>query len=542
MSDGSGSPEDVLAAYRDLGCAWVALTDHDQVTAATVAGVVAIRGCERTIIPTQDGRGHMLLYGLAAVPTSSAMRENASAAAFSSLAHPGWQLSWGKWTVTEALDSRVRAIEVYNGFQGGVWIDALWDACLTQGAAPFCTVGDDMHSLSGAGHVGAYAMVYADSCTSASILGSLADGRYYCTLGPQLGIAADGTRLTVSSPDVCDWQFIGRGGQLLEYVAGQQSATYTYTGTESYVRCRAVRVSDGKAAWTNPTFFANWQASVVINDGSGWTSSPLAKLSLDATSDLAPVVDLRLARDAGPWSDWRAYSATIDYSLPSGDGSTTLRVQFRDELGTASDGPPVTVILDTERPQVNQLVSPTHPDPARWFSNSDPVFSWAAADSSGIKGYSYALDHSPGSVPDKLIDSTEAGVSFAGKADGRWYFHVRACDVAGNWSKISTVPILIDTRGPRTVAQGRVRAHRGRWARLRYILSDDLSTKLNVTIVVSRMGRNALAVPRGKQVTGSHRWRFRCRLAKGKYRYAIRARDEAGNPQRPLGRSTLTIY
>ena len=540
LSDGTGTPEQMLSRYRDLGCAWVALTDHDDVTGGTVAGVVAIPACERTIRPTASQYSHMLLYGLAAVPTSMGMRENAAAAAFSSLAHPDWQWPWGKWTVQEALDSRVKAVEVYNGL--GYWSEALWDACLTRGTAPFCTVADDQHDVPGAGHAGAYAMVYADSCTSANILQSLADGSYYCTLGPWLSIAENGMRFTVSSPDVCDWQFIGAGGSLLDSVAGSASASYAYTGSESYVRCKAVRVSDGKPAWTNPIFFADWRASVVVNVGSGWTASPEVKLSVDAASDLAPVVDLRVARDAGAWSEWRSYSARIDYTLPAGDGSSTLRVQFRDQLGTVFDAPPVTVILDTERLQVNQLVSPTHPDPARWYSDRNPAFSWSAADASGIAGYSYVLDQALDTVADMVIDSAAASAAFEGVQDGGWFFHVRARDVAGNWGETRSVPVRIDTLGPRTLARGSVRAKRGTWATLPYAVSDNLSAKMKVTIVVRHKGSTVLTVPVGQRRAGTHRCVFRCRLAKRTYTYAIRAVDEAGNQQRVLGRDTLNVY
>ncbi len=75
-------------------------------------------------------------------------------------------------------------------------------------------------------------------------------------------------------------------------------------------------------------------------------------------------------------------------------------------------------------------------------------------DSSGIAGFSYAVDRVPdGTAPERVIitrrDPREAGVHI--DEDGRWYFHVRAKDYAGNWSVPATLSFIRDTTPPGAV-------------------------------------------------------------------------------------------
>lgn len=65
-------------------------------------------------------------------------------------------------------------------------------------------------------------------------------------------------------------------------------------------------------------------------------------------------------------------------------------------------------------------------------SNS-PTFTWRAVDPTGIQGYSYTLDRSATTVPEAKRKTTEGKAGFANLKPGRYYFHLRAQDGAGNW-------------------------------------------------------------------------------------------------------------
>ena len=76
-----------------------------------------------------------------------------------------------------------------------------------------------------------------------------------------------------------------------------------------------------------------------------------------------------------------------------------------------------------------------------WFDNfviakigsGTPVIKWRATDPTGIRGYSYVLDQEPDTVPGEVIKTAERSEKMEKLKKGRWYFHIRACDGAGNW-------------------------------------------------------------------------------------------------------------
>jgi len=76
------------------------------------------------------------------------------------------------------------------------------------------------------------------------------------------------------------------------------------------------------------------------------------------------------------------------------------------------------------------------------------AFTWAATDDSGIAGWSYVLDRAPGTVPPARTLATEAKKTYEGLADGRWWFHVRAKDVCGNWGPVNHFLHVVDTQPP----------------------------------------------------------------------------------------------
>jgi len=61
------------------------------------------------------------------------------------------------------------------------------------------------------------------------------------------------------------------------------------------------------------------------------------------------------------------------------------------------------------------------------------VFNWKTVDPTGIKGYSYALDASPVTIPDETPETAAPTATLGNLQPGQYYFHVRAQDGAGNW-------------------------------------------------------------------------------------------------------------
>jgi hypothetical protein len=103
---------------------------------------------------------------------------------------------------------------------------------------------------------------------------------------------------------------------------------------------------------------------------------------------------------------------------------------------------------DSTPPPAPMISSSTHPDENNWYNDTDVTFSWTTpSDPSGIKGYSYVLDHSELITPEERVITTSNSQSYPVN-DGIWYFHVRAKDNAGNWGETSHYKIKIDATPP----------------------------------------------------------------------------------------------
>jgi hypothetical protein len=101
-----------------------------------------------------------------------------------------------------------------------------------------------------------------------------------------------------------------------------------------------------------------------------------------------------------------------------------------------------------------------------------------------------------------------------------------------------------DTVGPKTSAPHSASVRKGRKATLYFRVTDNQCARATVTIRIrTRGGVLKKTLKPGLEGTGSLRHvHFTCKLARGKYRFWVEARDLAGNPaQTPLGHNWLTV-
>jgi hypothetical protein len=190
------------------------------------------------------------------------------------------------------------------------------------------------------------------------------------------------------------------------------------------------------------------------------------------------------------------------------------------------------------QPVISSLTSATHPNQALYYSNNAPAFAWTVSDATGVVGYSYVLDQTPGTAPDTTIDTTATTTSFRGLADGVWYFHLRACDQLGNWSATAAYIICIDTTPPviRTAYVGFLRhcaragcggckSHFG----LTYRVDDNLSPTVAVKLeALDSRGKVVKTFSLGQRPTGVQQtYGLPCKLWLCHWR--VTATDLAGN-------------
>jgi len=97
-------------------------------------------------------------------------------------------------------------------------------------------------------------------------------------------------------------------------------------------------------------------------------------------------------------------------------------------------------------PEGPVVISPTHPNPDTWYSDSSPSFSWEKDD--GVTGFSWSFSQSPQERPEGATKGLETATSFDKVEDGIWYFHIRQ-QKNGIWGKTSHVQVRIDASSPR---------------------------------------------------------------------------------------------
>lgn len=91
--------------------------------------------------------------------------------------------------------------------------------------------------------------------------------------------------------------------------------------------------------------------------------------------------------------------------------------------------------------------SGTHPDPAKWYANNDPQFSWELPE--GITQIRMAFDQNPASPPVTVLSPSTAEKNLADLKDGAWYLHIQFQNNIG-WGAILHRKFLIDTQPPST--------------------------------------------------------------------------------------------
>lgn len=106
----------------------------------------------------------------------------------------------------------------------------------------------------------------------------------------------------------------------------------------------------------------------------------------------------------------------------------------------------LTVITDIELLPV-RVVSPTHPQQQKWYSNNSVEFVWEKT-SQAITSYSYILNNKPDTIPNGRNGVDTTSVSFFEVQEGVSYFHIMP--IAGNLDlPVSHFQIQIDTDTPK---------------------------------------------------------------------------------------------
>ncbi|MEI6157047.1 MAG: CehA/McbA family metallohydrolase, partial [Atribacterota bacterium] len=249
-SDGSGTSEEVVNAYKNAGYDFLCLTDHSHVTPDPgVEGILFIPGVEES-----PAYGHILGVGITrktnALQFAAIIQFIQSQGGLAFYCHPNSEQGYG-WTLDELFCAPfANGLEVLNG--NSVAEDK-WDALLSAGWMTWGIGTDDLHHIPG--DLGqSWVMVNADSLTPDDILRSLRNGNFYTTQGPDLNIDVSGGTLTASTSEPSTFHWIGWKGTTLRETSGINNDTHHLQGNEKYIRLKVQRERDHKLAFSQPVF------------------------------------------------------------------------------------------------------------------------------------------------------------------------------------------------------------------------------------------------------------------------------------------------
>ena len=199
-------------------------------------------------------------------------------------------------------------------------------------------------------------------------------------------------------------------------------------------------------AWSSLTgFSAEWSGGA--DDRSGLAG---ASVVIDGNSNTAVDCTIEVAGIAGTGST----AATL------GEGAWYVHVRLRDRAGNCATGEAEAGFwgIDTSAPGAPGAISSSSHDPVS-TAVSDPTIdvAWGAASDglSGIAGYSFHFSADDDEDCDGTMDSPEDERTALSPslADGSWYFHVCAVDLAGNAGPTTHGgPWIVDTTPPAGLA------------------------------------------------------------------------------------------
>jgi ABC-type transport system substrate-binding protein len=220
-----------------------------------------------------------------------------------------------------------------------------------------------------------------------------------------------------------------------------------------------------------------------IDEGNGGTrvATFTIRLAESAPGDFPVSVDYSTSDGTADSSDYRPVAGTVTFDGTeaktvavdvTGDTTHEADETFAVRLSNATKGtivrgsgvgtiqnddaapPPPPPTPDTQAPVDPILRSTSHtPGVASVDRTVDVAFEGAADNQSGVDGFSFAWDRQQAAVPDAVKDAEESagGTTSPSLGNGRWWFHLRTRDNAGNWTSARHLGPFVIVPRPRCV-------------------------------------------------------------------------------------------
>jgi LmbE family N-acetylglucosaminyl deacetylase len=323
----------------------------------------------------------------------------------------------------------------------------------------------------------------------------------------------------------------------------------TWSAWEPYAATKDWTLSSGDGAKTVSAQFKDAAANVLplsdtitldstlptgsfaIDAGALYTNTTAATLDCAVTAPTG-VTGMRFRNGTDAWSAWEPYAASRSWTLPAGDGTKTVAAEFKNAAGNVF-ATTDEITLDTTPPTVSDDAG------AAWHRIAVVTVGLSAADGgSGLAKTQYRLQGGG-----TWLDATGNAFTVSGNTDRRYEY--RALDNAGNASSIGTCTVRIDVTKPQPKAPYRASARHRAFVTLKFWINDTWprTGTATATLKITTMKGKTIktAVLNNRQVNTLLKYRFRCTLKKGSYRFYVYATDAAGNSQSKVVSNLLVV-
>lgn len=265
-SDGSLSPEEMTALYRDCGYDAVAITDHWVYSPVeNFSGMISLGGAEYHVgyRDAAEGIFHILCLFADRAPTlvkgectaQEVIDAIHEAGGLAILAHPAWSLN--DLSLVKELHG-FDGVEIFNTvskWTGRADASVLVDIYATNEIYLPIFAADDFHRAVGRNCIDptAFVMVEAESTEPAVLKKAILEGRFYASTGPEIHAWREGDTIKVKCSPVSRVDFFSNNVTTLgRMIEGENitEASYQICDYERYVRV-SVTDKDGKSAWSH---------------------------------------------------------------------------------------------------------------------------------------------------------------------------------------------------------------------------------------------------------------------------------------------------
>ena len=193
---------------------------------------------------------------------------------------------------------------------------------------------------------------------------------------------------------------------------------------------------------------------LTINNDDQYTNSEEVTLSIEAQDGQGSgLSQMRLRNEEEAWSSWITYATSVPWNLPTGDGSKTVYVQFKDKAGNISPETQTndTITLDTKPPIATISINNNEE-----YTNSTAVTLYLEySDNSAIDQVRYS--NNEGTWDTNLETPTQTRQWILLPGDGNKTVYAQFRDKAHLNSEVISDTIVLDT----TVPNGSIEINNG---------------------------------------------------------------------------------